>query len=197
MKKTLFLLFILCKSSFSFSQSSKPVYKVVPVITSHTFYLKGGSRALVGNSSRQVLPIELPANTVEWYYTITTTSNRKQILKTDLTDQLDKLLIPELGIDAKSSSGLTVPNGTGLCDVYVMTNPNEVNKYVNKKPAASFLMDDSRQNYISGVVPVKDFLYGSCFLVLRNPSSSRGLNVTVEVTAVVLATAVGSSTAMQ
>jgi hypothetical protein len=197
MKKTLFLLIILCKSSFSFSQASKPVYKVVPVITSHSFYLKGGSKALVGNSSRQVLPIEIPANTVEWYYTITTTSDRKQTLKTDLTDQLDKLLIPEHGIDAKSSSGLTVPGGSGLCDVYVMTNPNEVNKYVNKKPAASFLMDDSRQNYISGVVPVKDFLYGSCFLVLRNPSSYRGLNVTVEVTAIVLATPVGSSTAMQ
>jgi hypothetical protein len=197
MKTTFTLLILFCITSLSYAQTTKPVYKIVPVITSHSFYLKGGSRALVGNSSRQVLPIELPANTVEWYYTVTTTSNRKLSLNSDLTGQLDKLLVPELGISSTASSAIAVPGGSGLCDVYVMTNPNEVNKYVNKKPAASFLMNDSRQNYISGVIQVKDFLYGSCFLVLRNPSASRGLNVTVEVTAVVLTTAGSSSTAMQ
>ena len=195
--KTLFLLLIFGNSAISFAQTIKPVYKVVPVVTSHSFFLKGGSRAMVGNSSRQVLPIDLPANTVEWYYTITTTTNRKQSLNSDLTGQLDKLLIPELGITSKALGTVAVPGGSGICDVYVMTNPNEVNKYVNKQPAISFLMNDSRQNYISGVIQVKDFLYGSCFLVLRNPSASQGLNVTVEVTAIVLTTAVSSSTAMQ
>ncbi len=195
--KTLFLLLIFCKSAISFAQTTKPVYKVVPVVTSHSCFLKGGSRALVGNSSRQVLPIELPANTVEWYYTITTTTKKKQSLNSDLTGQLDKLLIPDLGINSKALDAIRVPGGSGICDVYVMTNPKEVNKYVNKQPAVSFLMNDSRQNYISGIIQVKDFLYGSCFLVLRNPSSSQGLNVTVEVTAIVLTTAASSSTAMQ
>ena len=195
--KRLFLLLIFCKSAFSFAQTSKPNYKVVPVVTSHSFFLKGGSRAIIGNSSRQVLQIELPANTVEWYYTVTTTTNRKQSLNSDLTEQLDKLLVPDLGITSNASSSIAVPHGSGICDVYVMTNPNEVNKYVNKKPAVSFLMNDSRQNYISGLIQVKDFLYGSCFLVLRNPSASQGLNVTVEVTAIVLTTATSSSTAMQ
>src|SRR5664279_1414473 len=126
MKKTLILLMIFCKTNISSAQSTKPVYKVVPVITSHSFYLKGGSRAMGGNSSRQVLPIELPANTVEWFYTITTTTNRKQSLNSDLTGQLDKFLVPDLGISANSSSAIAVPGGSGLCDVYVMTNPNEV-----------------------------------------------------------------------
>jgi hypothetical protein len=196
MKKTLFLILAICSVSFSFAQTSKAIYKVVPV-TSHSFFLKGGSRAMVGNSSRQVLPIDLPANTVEWYYTVATTQNRKNSLNCDLTSQLDKLLISETGISPNSLSTISVPGGSGLCDVYVMTNPNEVNKYVNKQPAASFLMNDSRQNYTSGLIQVKDFLYGSCFLVLRNPSASRGLNVTVEVTAIVLTTAGGGSTAMQ
>jgi hypothetical protein len=195
--KRLFLLLIFCKSILSFAQTAKPNYKVVPVVTSHSFFLKGGSRAIIGNSSRQVLQIELPANTVEWYYTVTTTTNRKQSLNSDLTEQLDKLLIPDIGITSDALSVIAVPGGSGICDVYVMTNPNEVNKYVNKKPAASFLMKDSRQNYISGLIQVKDFLYGSCFLVLRNPSASQGLNVTVEVTAIVLTTATSSSTAMQ
>ncbi len=195
--KTLFLLLIFCKSALSFAQITKPVYKIVPVVTSHSFYLKGGSRAMVGNSSRQVLPINLPANTIEWYYTIATTNNRKQSLNSDLTGQLDKLLVSDPGINSNALSAIAVPGGSGICDVYVMTNPNEVNKYVNKQPAVSFLMNDSRQNYTSGVIQVKDFLYGSCFLVLRNPSASQGLNVTVEVTAIVLTTGAGSSTAMQ
>jgi hypothetical protein len=195
--KRLFLLLIFCKSALSFAQNTKPNYKVVPVVTSHSFFLKGGSRAIIGNSSRQVLQIELPANTVEWYYTITTTTSRKQSLNSDLTEQLDKLLVPDLGITSNASSSIAVPHGSGICDVYVMTNPNEVNKYVNKRPAASFLMNDSRQNYISGLIQVKDFLYGSCFLVLRNPSASQGLNVTAEVTAIVQTTATSSSTAMQ
>ncbi len=195
--KSLFLLLIFCKSILSFAQTTKPNYKVVPIVTSHSFFLKGGSRAMIGNSSRQVLPIELPPNTVEWYYTVTTTTSRKQSLNSDLTGQLDKLLVPDLGITQNASSDISVPQGSGICDVYVMTNPNEVNKYVNKRPAVSFLMNDSRQNYISGLIQVKDFLYGSCFLVLRNPSASQGLNVTVEVTAIVLTTATSSSTAMQ
>ena len=195
--KILLLTLIFCRSVFSFAQSTKPNYKVVPVVTSHSFYLKGGSRAIIGNSSRQVVPIELPANTVEWYYTITTTNTRKQSLHSDLTEQLDKLLIPETGITSDALSTIAIPGGYGLCDVYVMTNPNEVIKYVNKRPAASFLMNDSRQKYTSGIIQVKDFLYGSCFLVLRNPSASQGLNVTVEVTAIVQSTAVSSSTAMQ
>ena len=195
--KNLLLLLIFCKSALSFAQTTKSNYKVVPVVTSHSFYLKGGSRAMIGNSSRQVLPIELPANTVEWYYTVTTTTNRKQSLNSDLTGQLDKLLVPDLGITSNALSSIAVPGGWGICDVYVMTNPNEVNKYVNKKPAISFLMNDSRQNYASGLIQVKDFLYGSCFLVLRNPSASQGLNVTVEVTAIVQTTVAGGSTAMQ
>jgi len=195
--KNLLLLLIVCNSAISFAQTTKPAYKVIPVVTSHSFFLKGGSRAIVGNSSRQVVPIELPANTVEWYYTITTTNNRKQSLNSDLTGQLDKLLNPESGISSNAFSTISVPGGSGLCDVYVMTNPNEVTKYVNKRPAASFLMNDSRQNYISGIIQVKDFLYGSCFLVLRNPSASEGLNVTLEVTAIVLASATSRSTAMQ
>jgi hypothetical protein len=59
------------------------------------------------------------------------------------------------------------------------------------------MMTDSRERCVSGFVPVKDFLDGSCFLVVRNPNASHGVNVNIEVTAIVLSTTVGSSTAMQ
>ncbi|MEJ0082514.1 MAG: hypothetical protein WDM78_16525 [Puia sp.] len=61
----------------------------------------------------------------------------------------------------------------------------------------SFLMNDSREHYVSGAVLVKDFLDGSCFLVIRNPNTSQSVNVNIEVTAIVLSSTVGSSTAME
>src|SRR6266852_5351044 len=163
MKNTLLPLLIFCTTYQLNAQTSKQDYMVVPVISQQSFYLKGGSRATGANGSRQVLQINLPANTVEWYYTVTTRLNRGQFSNSDLTGQLVKLVDPKNGIAPKAF--VRVPDGTGVCDVYLMTNPHEVNKYVNKKPAVSFLMNDSRQQYVSGAVQVKDFLGGSCFLV--------------------------------
>jgi hypothetical protein len=195
MKNALLPLLVFCVTSQTNAQSSKQDYMVVPIISQQSFYLKAGSVAVGSSSSRQVLQINLPANTVEWYYTVTTKSLRGQFSNSDLTGQLVKLVDPDRGITPKAS--VHVPGGNGVCDVYLMTNPLEVHKYVNKRPAVSFLMNDSREHYISGVVPVKDFLDGSCFLVVRNPSPSRGVNVNIEVTAIVLSSTVGSSMAMQ
>jgi hypothetical protein len=195
MKNTLLRLLVVCAISQSNAQGSKQDYMVVPIISQQSIYLKAGSVAIGSSSSRQVLQINLPANTVEWYYTITTRSGRSQFSNSDLTGQLVKLVDPDRGITPKAS--VHVPGGTGVCDVYLMTNPLEVNKYVNKRPAVSFLMNDSREHCISSVVPVKDFLDGSCFLVVRNPSPSRGVNVNIEVTAIVLSSTVRSSMAMQ
>jgi hypothetical protein len=190
MKNALLPLLVFCATYQSIAQTSKQDYMVVPIISQQSFYLKAG-----GSNSRQVLQINLPANTVEWYYTVTTRSGRGQFSNSNLTGQLVNLVNPDHGIAPKTS--VYVPIGTSICDVYLMTNPHEVNKYVNKRPAVSFLMNDSREHYVSGAVLIKDFVDGSCFLVFRNPSSSRSVNVNIEVTAIVLSSTVGSSTAMQ
>ena len=195
MKNTLLPLLIFCATYHSYAQTPKQDYMVVPIISQQSFYLKGGSNATGVNGSRQVLQINLPANTVEWYYTVVTRLHKGQFSNSNLTGQLVKLVDPKSGIAPNAS--VHVPDGTGVCDVYLMTNPHEVIKYVNKKPAVSFLMNDSRQHYVSGAVQVKDFLDGSCFLVIRNPSSYLGVNVNIEVTAIVLSSTVGSSTVMQ
>jgi hypothetical protein len=191
MKNALLPLLVVCATLHSKAQAPKQDYMVVPIVSQQSFYLKAGS----GNNSGEILPINLPANTVSWYYTVTTKSGREQFSNSDLTGQLVKLVDPNRGIAADAA--VTVPKGTGLCDVFLMTNPNEAIKYVNKQPAVSFLMNDSREHFISGAVPVKDFLDGSCFMILRNPSYSHGVNVNIEVTAVVLSSPIGSSTAMQ
>jgi hypothetical protein len=191
MKNLLLPILAVCTISQSNAQPSKQDYMVVPVISQQSFYLK----ASAGNSSGEILPVNLPANTVRWYYTVTTMSGHGLFSNSDLTGQLVNQVDPVHGI--ASDATITVPKGTGACDVFLMTNPNEAIKYVNKQPAVSFLMNDSREHFISGAVPVKDYLDGSCFLVIRNSNYSRGVNVNIEVTAIVLSSTVGSSTAMQ
>jgi hypothetical protein len=195
MKNTLLPLLVFCSTYQSNAQTSRQNYMVVPIISQQSFYLEGCHNVTTRTGSRQVLQINLPANTVEWYYTVTTKSGHGQFSNSDLTGQLVKHVDPDRGIVTRAS--VRVPGGTSVCDIYLMTNPLEVNKYVNKRPAVSFLMNDSREHYISGAVPVKDFLDGSCFLVIRNPSSSHGVHVNIEVTAIVLSSTVGTSTAMQ
>ena len=190
MKNTMLPLLVICMGFQSIAQPSKQDYMVVPIISQQSFYLKGG----VSNSG-QVLQINLPANTVEWYYTVTARSGRGQFSNSDLTGQLVKLIDPDKG--RTRGAAVHVPAGTGNCDVYLMTSPQEANKYIKRRPAISFLMNDSREHFASGVVKVKDFLDGTCFLVLRNPGPSQGANVNIEVTAVVLSSPVGISTAMQ
>ena len=195
MKNVLLPLLVFFASSQSNAQASKQDYMVVPIISQQSFYLTGGSHAMGSNGSIQVLQVNLPANTVEWYYTVATKSGHGRFSNNDLTGQLVKIVDPDRGMTPNAS--VRVPGGNSVCDVYLMTNPHEVKKYVNKRPAVSFLMNDSREHCVSGVVPVKDFVEGSCFLVIRNPNSSHSVNVNIEVTAIVLSTTVGSSTAMQ
>ncbi|HET7000246.1 MAG TPA: hypothetical protein VFI33_03015 [Puia sp.] len=191
MKNTLLPLLFICASSQSNAQEPKEDYMVVPIVSQQSFYLKSSTT----KTGREVLQVNLPANTVEWYYTVTTRSGNGQFSNSDLTGQLVRLVDPNHGI--KPGAIVHVPKGTSVCDVYLMTNPHEVKKYVNDRPAGSFLMNDSREHYISGAIVVKDFLDGTCFLVLRNPGSSHGVHVNIEVTAIVLSSTVGSSTAMQ
>ena len=191
MKNALLPLLLICAGCQSNAQESRQDYMVVPIVSQQSIYLQSSTT----KTGREVLQINLPANTVEWYYTVTTKTGRGQFSNSDLTGQLVKIVDPDRGITYKPS--VYVPAGTGVCDVYLMTNPHEVKKYVNKRPAASFLMNDSREHYVSGAVMVKDFLDGSCFLIFRNPGSSRGVHVNIEVTAIVLSSTVGSSMAMQ
>jgi hypothetical protein len=197
MKKIILFILICCKISCSCAQTPKAIYKIVPIITKQSFYLNGGARSMFGGVSREYLQVDLPPNTVEWYYSVTTSPQKTAAPNTNLTGQLVKLLVPDLGIASGILSSIIVPTGSGACDVYLMADPNEVNKFITKQPFNGVIGKDSRQNYASGVVQIKDLLSGSCYLTLRNPSGMDGLNITIEVAAIVKESGDGKNTAMQ
>jgi hypothetical protein len=121
MKNALLPLLVFCVASHSIAQTSKQDYMVVPIISQQSFYLTGGSPAMGSNGTIQVLQINLPANTVEWYYTVTTKSGHGQFSNNDLTGQLVKLFDSDRGIAPKAS--VRVPGGKSVCDVYLMKSP--------------------------------------------------------------------------
>jgi len=186
MKKISLIIAILFFAAESFSQTTSPAYKVVSVISKESFYLNGGARAMVGGRSRTYLQVTLPPNTVEWYYALTSTPNQGQNSSIGLASQLLKLIDPVGGVAESAISSIITPTGAGVCDVFLMSDQNSVMRYVNKQPGQpQTIMSATRENFRQGVVNVKDIISGTHFLVFRNPSAMQGINLTVEVAAIV------------
>lgn len=82
-------------------------------------------------------------------------------------------------------SALITPNGSGACDVYLLTNQNDLNNFLAKQPRVPCLMSGTRENFNQGVVQVRDTLQGNYFLAMRNPSDIAAVKITIEVSAIV------------
>jgi hypothetical protein len=165
-------------------ESNTSTYRVIPVISKETFTLNGGGRALIGGRSRIDLLVELPAKTVEWYYALTTSSERAPAPNIGLADQLIKFLTPT-GIASTVMSALMAPGGSGACDVYLFPDRGNLDRFLAKQPQFTYLMSGSRQNINQGAVQVRDVVRGNLFLGLRNPSALTAIQVTIEVCAIV------------
>ncbi|HEY4063644.1 MAG TPA: hypothetical protein VGM30_17170 [Puia sp.] len=186
MKSQLIICFLLAliRPALAQESSTSSSYKVIPIISKETFTLNSGGRALFGGKSRIDLTVELPANTVEWYYALTTTPEKAPAPTIGLAEQLIKYLTPA-GIASSVMSALMTPNGTGTCDVYLFADQNNLNRFLGKQPQFSYLMSGTRQNFNQGAVQVRDAVKGSFFLGLRNPSGLSAVQITIEVCAIV------------
>lgn len=185
MKSFLIATFLLAFIRPAVAQESNTYqYKVVPVISKEIFTLNSGGRALIGGRSRIDLLVELPANTIEWYYAVTTSPEKTSAPAIGLAEQLIKLMTPG-GIASTVMSALITPRGAGACDVYLFADRDNLNQFINKQPQFSYLMSGTRQNFNQGAVQVRDAVKGNLFLGLRNPSAFAAVQVTIEVCAIV------------
>lgn len=186
MKKSLLtLLCCIWAVSYVNGQKQSIKYKTVSLYEEQTFYLNGGLKASVNGNSRSHYKIELPANTVEWYYAVTVeknkASNREAI---NLVAQLTKL-IDKTGITSIVASHLLTPAGTGTCDVYLISSA-----YINafhSKGEFYYDQDHSVLNYKSGVVKVimkPDYLK-RFYIGFRNPSTMEGVTIHFSAVAIV------------
>ena len=196
-KKSLLIALSIFIITFSITgQNYKKIRKVVPIQTNQSFYLNGGTRATFGGKSRTSLLITLPKNTIEWYYVFSTSPNEGNSQSINLVAQLTKIIDPT-GVTAIATTALFAPTGNGgACDIYLVDRPN-LDKFIKKVDnlggSFSYILEGTRENFKNGVVQIKGINSGIWFLGFKNPSASTGVNITVEVAAIVEETVLDNS----
>lgn len=196
--KKIFTLAVLVYSLIGYSQIQSKIQKIVKVVEPQTFYLNGGVRNMMGGKSRTGIKIDLPPNTVEWYYVFTTEPNKNSQQNIQLEKQLI-LLLKTVGYSADFLRFIKVPVGQGLIDVF-LTDRKGYDTFFEKDAfggwvynAPSHSIEGSGKNMREGKVKIDDIKNGSHFLVVRNTSSTTGINIKLEVVAVVEETVVDMS----
>jgi len=164
--------------------------KVVQILEPQTFYLN--SKTKIGGKNRIDFQIILPENTVEWYYSFTTAENKdaNSASGLNLLTQLSRL-VDETGISATALQTVFSPTGTYVCDAYLMNAPgrqefyqtNEMGGWSYTKPSS--YLEGTRENFKNGVIPIKQLTSGTFYLGFRDPSTTEGEWITLEVAAVV------------
>lgn len=172
----------------NYGQTYKKIRRVVPIIESQNFYLNGATKGAFGGNSRTSLLISLPKNTIEWYYIISTTPNQSNNVNLNLVSQLTRL-IDHSGMTAIVSSSLFAPSGNGgACDIYLM-NRNNKDDFIRKADMNGgnfyYQPEGSRENFLKGAVQVKGITLGDWYLGFRNRSITSGVNLNIEVAAIV------------
>jgi antitoxin component YwqK of YwqJK toxin-antitoxin module/uncharacterized membrane protein len=138
-------------------------------------------------SSRTVIPIKLPPNTVSWYYEFSAYRDQVQLeaakARFQLASQLTRL-VDESGALKIAMQALTTPPGGHICNTYLLNDTRQVDVFrANQQPA--FVREGTRTNLTSGIVPVTENTSGPVYLGLYNPDNLYGIHYAVEVVAVV------------
>lgn len=160
---------------------------VTSTLQNDKFYLNSKSNALVkGGKSRVLLPVFLPEGTKEWYYVYTASRDEEQIKNTlnsfSLASELTGLIQDKKSLQ-QSVSSLSVPPGANISDIYLLDEKNA--SLFKEKKNFEYKIDDSRENFKSGIVHVKSRSDGKVYLGLNNPDNLHGIHVAIEVVAIV------------
>lgn len=184
-----FLLFFISIYSFFLSaQDRRNEYKTIQLIQQRNIYLNGGARASFGGKSRIYLKIDLPPGTVYWFYSFTTSPGESGIKNLNLLAQISTFIIDPSGITDAALSEIDVPSGSQSIDVYLCDRSNIdlfLQKVDNNGGSYSYMMEGSVENTKQGLIKVDDVKVGTWYLGLKNPSSLEGVNIAVEVVAIV------------
>jgi len=137
--------------------------------------------------SKSLIPVELPPNTVEWYYEYVVSKDAyiasEMSKKFDLDAQLAKYVKQSAGPGAISLNGLNPPKGNDVADIYLIELEHCEN--FMKNGHIEYFPTGSRLNYKSGIVQVKDLRMSKPFIGIRNKDINYGINVSLQVVAVV------------
>ncbi len=179
---TLILLFLI---NFGFSQEIKS--ESHQIIKPRNIYLNGGMRTAFGGKSRTFLKIDLPPNTVQWYYSFSTSKGKSGIKNLNLALQLSSLFSGSGAISSTAMSSIKVPPGSGSIDIYLCDRKNIdlfQDKIDNKGGTFYHIIEGTVENTKQAVVQINDVKTNTWYLGIKNPSSLDGINISIEVVAI-------------
>lgn len=188
--KKFYLLTLMALFSFQpgISQEVEIKRESKQLIKSRSFYLNGGMRSTFGGKSRTYLQVDLPPNTVKWYYSFSTAKGKSGTQNLNLALQLAAMIRDPSGMTSNLLSAIEVPDGVASVDIYLCDRLN-IDKFLEKADLSNgtyyYTMEGSTENTKHGVVEIDDITSGTVFLGLKNPSSMDGVNISIEVVAIV------------
>jgi tetratricopeptide (TPR) repeat protein len=157
--------------------------KTVTLIEQRSHYLNGGARSMVGGKSRVTIEVDIPVNTVYWYYSITTTPSDQGTQILNLGLQIGAMVATS-GAASVALSQIKIPPGSGSADVYLMSE-TDVPAFLNKNESISYFRDVSLENIRHAVQRVPPEYGAKVYLGLRNPATFDPVTIQIEVVAVV------------
>jgi len=181
--------------SWLFLLASMPMYaqisgtkkSTVPLIQQREIYLNGGTRSAFDGHSRVTLKIDLPPNTKSWYYSFSTSAGQSGVENLNLAIQLSALIL-EPSLSRPLVDNLRVPPGSSAIDVYLLDQPNS-DLFFGKADLHggnfNYFREGSGFNMKHGAVEIDEIISGTFYLGLKNPGLLDGINVVIEVVALV------------
>lgn len=167
-------------------------YEAVSVESPGLHWLNSLSNAYIrGGSDRIVLPVSLPENTVEWYYTVSASRDRESISQNLRTISLVRDVAKAVVSGNVAATALnfsfqliTQPPGSDYCDVYLLQEQGR-KSFTSGEEEFAFLQEGSRENVSSAKVRIKGDGQRQFYLALRNRDTFNGLAVGIEIVALV------------
>lgn len=165
------------------------IYKSVPLHQKQDFYINSATN--VGGQTRTYLPINLPKNTVSWFYTLSCSRKESEIEQVknrmNLAGEIASLISTPMvgGVASITASMISQPPGANQCDIFLMDHSN-LTPFINKSwDGFSYITEGTRQNFKSGVVKISNAKSPNMYLGLRNEDMMHGIHVALEVVAIV------------
>ncbi len=162
------------------------IYTPVQVQDKQSFYINSATN--LGGQTRVTFPVNLPENTIEWFYTYGCSRKKSEIetveKRMNLLGELSEILSTSLtgGIASLTASLISKPPGGNQCDVYVLDATNA--SYFRAKSQFTYFTEGTRENFKSGVVLMKNLNYSGLSIGIRNSDMMHGVHVAIEVVAI-------------
>ena len=156
--------------------------QIIPLTES---YADSSSNTFPGGKSRLVFPVQLPENTVEWYYQVYAREDNQEKttsslnLAGELTTLIEQTGGLKFGLDL-----LTQLPGETYCDVYVMDQANATQFEAQNDYKYSLI--GSSEHIKSAITKVHGGSSTPLYLGINNPNPENGVNIVLECVAIVL-----------